>query len=436
MTNKKALRLTAMLLTLALFGAACGGGDDAAVTDAGDEETAASAEITSDTPAAALRAGLTTLLQEHVYLTTVATGSALRGDQASFDAFAAALNGPENSNTTELVAAVTDAYGAEVGGAFDGLWRSDGHIPAIVAYTQAVAADDSAAQGAAIDSLNAYADTFGETMNSVNENLDATGTADGIKEHIATLTAVIDAQKAGDHPDVYSSTREAYGHMFGLATVLADATARMFPEKFAGDATSKPAEYRAVLTRYLGEHVWLFSSATDAKLAGRTEEFEAAAAALNGLTNSNTEDVVNGIKLTYGPGIGSAFEGLWRSEKHIPAVFRYTDAVVNNDAALAESSFAEEAEYSLTFGKVIGDVNPMLPEPDVANAVLEHVTTLRAVIDAQHAGDPVATAATLRTAAHHMDGISDFVANGTVAACQDGTLKTCADDGVFTPEEA
>lgn len=429
MTNKKLLRMIALLMTLALFGAACSsGGDEAteATEEEGEKATGGSGKATSDTPAAALRAGLTTLLQEHVYLASVATGAALRGDTKTFEAFAASLNGPTDSNTSDLVAAVTSVYGAEVGSAFDGLWRSNGHIPAFVAYTQAVAKDDSAGANAAKESLEAYAEDFGKTMNSVNDNIDADAFSDGIKEHGSTLIGVIDAQKSGNFSTEYRNLREAYAHMSALATSLADATVRKFPDKFENtDPNSKASDYRAELTRFLNEHVWLFSSVTAAKIAGRTAEFEVAADTLNGPGDSNTTDVTDAIKAAYGKGIGSAFEGLWRSEKHIPAIFKYVDAIKAKNNALAEQSFNEEVEYSVTFGKIIGDVNPNLPQGSVEQEVLEHVTTLRAVIDAQSKGDPVATAATLRTAAHHMDGIADFVADGTVKGCLDGNLQEC-----------
>src|SRR5207247_730350 len=92
--------------------------------------TTAARIATSTTGASTLRAGLSGLLSEHVYLASLATGAALRGDTKGFDAAAAALNGPTNSNTADIVDAITSAYGADVGKAFDGLWRSNGHIPA------------------------------------------------------------------------------------------------------------------------------------------------------------------------------------------------------------------------------------------------------------------------------------------------------------------
>jgi hypothetical protein len=228
MRSRKLMSVIGLILALALLGSAC-----ARKTESGggspDEEKPAA---TSQTGAAALRAGLTGLLTEHVYLAALATGAALRGDSAGFEAFAAALNGPSNSNSADIVAAVTSAYGDEVGKAFDGLWRSEGHIPSVVAYTQALASGDKAKQDKAVSDLLAYAKTFGTTMNQVNSNLPAAAVEDEIKMHITTLKAVIDAQKAGNSVQVASALREAVSHMSGTADTLAEATVKKFPDKF------------------------------------------------------------------------------------------------------------------------------------------------------------------------------------------------------------
>jgi len=150
-----------------------------------------------------------------------------------FEAAAAALNGPTDSNTADLVAAVGSVYGPDVETAFDGLWRSEGHIPGFVAYTQAVAADDQAGADAAVERLLGYAKTFGETLNSLNENLPADAVQAAIEMHATELKAVIDAQKAGDPAEVARLTREAVAHMSGTADVLASATAALFPEVFS-----------------------------------------------------------------------------------------------------------------------------------------------------------------------------------------------------------
>ena len=419
MKRKTMLKLVAPLLAIALAGAACGSDDDgdpAAAPGNGSAPTtpATPASVTSTTGAASLRAGLTGLLTEHVYLAALATGSALRGDTKGFEAYAGALNGPSNSNTTELVAAVGSAYGAETGKAFEGLWRSDGHIPAVVAYTQAVAAGDKAKADKAVADLLAYAKTFGTTMNQVNSNLPAAAVEEGVKHHITTLKAVIDAQKAGDQPKVYTSLREAYGHMAELGETLAVATAAKFPDKFDGDASSPAADLRAGMTSLLREHVLLAASATGAALGGRQPQFEAAAAALNGPTASNTTDIVGAVQSVYGNDVGKAFDGLWRSNGHIPGFVAYTQAVAAGDQAKADKAVADLLAYAKTFGTTMNSVNANLPAAAVEDAIKMHATTLKAVVDAQKAGDAAKTATTLRTAVHHMSGTADVLTEATV----------------------
>ena len=445
-------RAAAAVVVLALTAAACGGDDDdtAATTEppAANPTTAAPdmttmapdmttmapdmtmpattatdappattgmAMPTSMTGAADLRATLTGLLSEHVYLAALATGAALRGDTAAFEAFATALNGPTDSNSADIVAAVTAAYGDEVGTAFDGLWRSEAHIPAFVAYTQAVAADDTAAADAALAELTAYAATFGETMNAVNANLPADAVTEAITMHATTLIAVIDAQKAGDQPAVYANLREAYHHMSDTAEVLAGATAAMFPDQFDGDASSPASDLRSALTSLLREHVLLASSATGAAIGGRQAQFEASAAALNGPTDSNSADLVAGIASVYGDEVGTAFDGLWRSEAHIPAFVAYTQAAAAGDEAAKQAAVANLTAYAETFGTTLNSVNANLPADAVTEAITMHATTLIGVIDAQAAGDPVAAATALREAVHHMSGTADVLAEATVA---------------------
>lgn len=408
--KKKLFSLLAILLSVALLGGACSSsGDDEAGADNTEE-----AVPTADTAAADLRSGLTSLLGEHVYLAALATGSALRGDTAGFDAWAAALNGPTNSNTSDLVAAVRSAYGDEVGTAFDGLWRSEGHINAFVAYTQATAKNDTAGKEKAVADLMAYAKTFGETMNQVNDNLPAAAVEEGIKMHATTLIAVIDAQKAGDQEAVYANLRTAYSHMNDLAKTLAGATVAKFPNKFEGDSSDQASELRAGMTSLLREHVLLANSATGAALGGRAPQFDAAAAALNAPTNSNSADIVGAIGSVYGDEVGTAFDGLWRSEGHINAFVGYTQASAKNDTAGKGKAVTDLLAYAKTFGETMNQVNGNLPAAAVEEEIKGHATTLLAVIDAQKAKDPTATATALRAAAKHMDNTAKVLAEATV----------------------
>ena len=183
---------------------------------------------TSNGKAAALRAGLNTLFQEHVYLASAATGAALGGREAEFKAAAGALD----ENSVAIASAIGSVYGADAEKAFLPLWRR--HIGFVVDYTVGVATKDAGKQNTAVSSLVEYTNDFGAFLSAANPNLPKTVVADLVKHHVVTLKSVIDAQAAGDAAKAYSATRMAAGHMRMIADPLADAIVKQFPDKFTG----------------------------------------------------------------------------------------------------------------------------------------------------------------------------------------------------------
>jgi hypothetical protein len=117
-----------------------------------------------------------------------------------------------------------------VGTAFEGLWRSEKHIPQFIAYVQATAKKDEAAKAAAVEQLTAYATEFGTTINSVNENLPADVVTGAITMHATTLLAAIDAFGSGDGTGP-AKLRAAAHHMGDTAKALAVGTCAKVPEK-------------------------------------------------------------------------------------------------------------------------------------------------------------------------------------------------------------
>jgi hypothetical protein len=184
---------------------------------------------TTQTPAAALRSGLNTLLAEHVSLAAAATGAALAGRTEEFKAAADALNGPGASNSTDLVKSVGSAYGPEVEKAFDPLWRK--HIGFVVDYTTAVAAKDAAKASKSVEDLKAYAGEVGTVFNSIN-GLPKEAVSQLVLTHILTLKDVIDAQAAKNLPRAYTALRTAFAHQHMLGDPLAEATVKKFPSRF------------------------------------------------------------------------------------------------------------------------------------------------------------------------------------------------------------
>ena len=176
---------------------------------------------------AALKAKLNTLLSEHVYLAAAATGSALGGRQAEFQAAGGALD----KNSVDVSKAIGMVYGNGAETAFLALWRK--HIGFVVDYTTGIATKDKAKADKAVGDLVQYTQDFGAFLASANPNLPKSVVADLVKGHVLTLKTVIDAQFAGDAGKTYSALREAAMHMQMIADPLADAIAKQFPGKFA-----------------------------------------------------------------------------------------------------------------------------------------------------------------------------------------------------------
>lgn len=173
-----------------------------------------------------LRVALNTLLAEHIYLAGAATGAALGGRTAEFQAAAGALD----SNSVAISKAIGMIYGDDAGTAFLALWRK--HIGFVVSYTTGVAAKDKAKQDKAVQDLLGYATDFGAFLHSACPGLPTSVVADLVKGHITSLKTVIDAQAAND-PALYNNIRTAAAHMQMIADPLAAAIAKQFPERFA-----------------------------------------------------------------------------------------------------------------------------------------------------------------------------------------------------------
>jgi hypothetical protein len=352
--------------------------------------------------AADLRVTLNSLLTEHTALAASATGAALGGRDAQFQAAAAALD----ANSVDLAKAIGSIYGSSAEQAFLPLWRK--HIGFFVDYTQAVAAKDQAKADKAVADLTQYTQDFGAFLNSANPNLPKDTVAGLVKTHVLTLKDVVDAQAAGDQTKAFNALRAAYAHMDMIAAPLAGAIGKQFPDKFSGAADSPAANLRVKLDTMLQEHTYLAARATGAALGGRNDEFQAAAAALD----ANSVDLAKAIGSIYGSSAEQAFLPLWR--KHIGFFVDYTQAVAAKDQAKADKAVADLTQYTQDFGAFLNSANPNLPKDTVAGLVKTHVLTLKDVVDAQAAGDQAKTYTALRTAFAHMPMIGDPLAEAIV----------------------
>jgi hypothetical protein len=173
----------------------------------------------------------------------------------------------------------------------------------------------------------------------------------------------------------------------------------------SAQAQSSSSDLRTALNNTLSQHVYLAAAATGAALGGRSGEFKDAAAALD----SNSVALSKAIGSVYGTEAETAFLSLWR--EHIGMFVDYTTGVAKKDKKMQDAAVQRLVSYADDFAAFLASANPNLPKEPVAGLVREHVTGLKAVVDAQGKRDFVAAYNQLRTAAAHMQMIADPLAS-------------------------
>jgi hypothetical protein len=203
---------------LALTGCSTGAGATTPAETSSSSPMAESMAVdTVNSDGAGLRAALTALLSDHVYLASAAIHQALAdgGDLTAPKTAAAVAALDENS--VEVSKAVGSIY-PDAEQPFLDSWRS--HIPFFVNYTLAKVGGDQAGQDQAMSDLGGYAVSFGELIHSVVPELPAEAVQKELETHATSLVAAIDADVAGD-PAYYDLLKTAAGHMSMTAQALA-----------------------------------------------------------------------------------------------------------------------------------------------------------------------------------------------------------------------
>src|SRR4051794_5082115 len=218
------LKLAAVAAGVTLAATACGGSSSPTAATAASPSAAAAAADTgavgqaaTTTKAAALRAGLTYLLEEHVQLAGIATGTAIAKKGNLKDPAVQGAVKALDANSVALSKAVGSAY-PKAEEPFLASWRQ--HIGFFVDYTLGKATKNAAMVDKATKDLDGYRTSFGQLINSVVPELPADAVANELKPHVASLFAAIDAQVAGD-PKQFQLLQDAAGHMPGTAAILA-----------------------------------------------------------------------------------------------------------------------------------------------------------------------------------------------------------------------
>lgn len=188
---------------------------------------------------------------------------------------------------------------------------------------------------------------------------------------------------------------------FALVTI---APALAVPTVVEAHGIKSASDLRTALNLLLAEHTVLAAAATNAALGGRSDEFEAAAGALD----KNSVAIAGAVGLVYGKGAEDAFLPLWR--KHIGFFVDYTMATAKKDMAAKDKAVGDLMAYTKDFGAFLESANKRLKQDAVADLVKSHVLTLAAVVDAQAAKDYNKAYEAEREAYAHMQHVGDALA--------------------------
>jgi hypothetical protein len=142
------------------------------------------------------------------------------------------------------------------------------------------------------------------------------------------------------------------------------------------------ATLRQTLDSLLQENVVLTADATNAALAGRTDEFTAAKDSLD----QNSQDLADTMGEIYGKDMRNSFLNLWN--KHIGFVIDYTQGVVAKDQNRQDAAINSLVGYCDDFGSFLDSASEgRLKKDAVAELFKTHVKGLKDIIDYQAAKD-------------------------------------------------
>lgn len=373
--------------------------------------SASASGLVTDSKAADLRTTVNLLLGQHISLAIKAVDAALNGRTQDFNAYGTALN----TNGTDIGALIGQVYGAGAQNSFNGIWSA--HDADFVEYTQGLATHNTAMQKDAVNKLTTvYIPQFSNLIAGATGLPTATVTS-LVTDHILTTKAVVDDLAAKDYTKAAPDLRKAYAHMQMIADPLSEAIAAQHPSLFPGDPKNKGVDFRVALNNLLQEHLFLATSATQDALIGNTAEFSALGAALN----QNGTDLGAAIGSIYGSAAQTQFNGIWSA--HNADFVEYTQALATGNAANKTDAVNKlTTVYIPQFASFLAGATN-LPVATLTSLITDHITTTKAVVDAQFADlkNSTATSATAVatadvTAAKHMEMIGDPLAKAIVAS--------------------
>ncbi len=175
---------------------------------------------------------------------------------------------------------------------------------------------------------------------------------------------------------------------------------------------TKAANLRVVLNTIEKEHVGLAAAATRAGFDG-SPMFDAAGKALF----QNSKELSDAVASVYGPEAGKKFNEIFDS--HLTFFVNYTVAAKAGDKAGMEKAVTDLNGYVEAISTFLSGANPNLPKDVVAQLFTEHVTLLKAAVDAHGAGNYAESYAKQHEALTQIGTIADALAGAIVKQSPD-----------------
>jgi hypothetical protein len=379
--------------------AGCGGAKKSGGRAAAHGTTASTGA--ASTGAATLRASLTGLLVDHVYLVDFAVARLVH-DGAAADSYRAAA-GALDKNSVALADAVGAIYGSPAGQRFLALWRH--RVGLVVDYAKGRAAHDSAGTAKALAGLDTDNRSFAALVASLDAKLPAPRLAAELQADLASLTKALDAAATGS-TSVFARLRVAADRVPATAAVLAAGIKQQFPARFPGSPDIAVAELRAGLTSLLEDQVYLAAIAVDTGVRDGfgSPSFARAKAAVDDATQALSD----AISAVYGADAGNQLLTVW--SKQIGYLAAYAKAKQTKSQTLAEAALANLDGHRLAVGALFADVGSTLDKQAIADELKPAIDTIAAAIRA----DVLHSAKTydlIRAAANHMPHTAEVLAN-------------------------
>ena len=420
-TPSRATSLIALLAVVLLLATACsddsgdsadtegpgGPGDPSAVSEVpADGETTTTVpgeEPPGESAAASLRADLTGLFEEQVYLTgftvesAVSTGGRLGSEEATAMADATA------ESAAELADVLGAAYGVEAGVEFLEVWEA--HQDAIIQF--------GLGDGTA-EAVTTARDAVVSTLESFDEEADFSAVASGLQASDDEMLGTVEEMASGEPAaavDLRAAAEEMPEVALGLSEVIVEHSL------LEGEVDSPESALRAELTGLMQESALLTGLGLAETVQSDGDSSAPGPAGVLEAVDENTIALAE-VMVPDEQGQRDAFGEAWGS--HIGDFEDYTTALLGDDAAGIQDALDELVIFRDDIGVILADTYPAFSKEAVAEELVPHTDSIVAYADAlvvESLGDAeeIESPTLLRAAALAMRQAARYFAGGLSA---------------------